>query len=415
MFRIAWRGDTPPVLVSIDVENGKAAPGTAARRPSRGWAVCRVPEQRGRWARRGRYRLGSPGLRPRRHRQAHGVADPGRWRRPVGRRGGCPVDLPRTAGWWRSRARPPTSPRAMPTASRMSSSATGRRVRRASCRSISMGRRAPVRAASHRSRRTGEIVVFASLSDDLVAQASGGVVLAVVVAGRSEVYARDVGSGETIRISEARAGGPGGAAERRPGGEPQRPLRGLGIDLPDLTDDPDNRLADVFVRDLPPVAALAPPVLDFGRRAVSVAAVPATATMSDVGWSPLAVTRVSITGPAAPDFATVADGCTATTLRRGQSCTVTVGFTPGGSGNRLARLEIAHGAERLAGHGPAARQRLAGIADARPAHGRPRRRHHRRWAVGSRPARSSTSPGSADPAGSTTSRRTPAAASGSRC
>ena len=298
VFRIAWRGDTPPVLVSVDVENGKAAPGDSgapsisgdgryvAFRSNAGDGLVDADTGSGRQV----YVRDVTARRT-------------EWLTPDA--GGGPsdgeADAPSISADGRMVAFSSTATDLVP------GDANGqpdvfvrdRTAGTTSLVSVDLDGTSSAGASGQPSiSADGRIVAFTSLSDDLVAQASGGVVLAVVVAGRSEVYARDVGSGETIRISEARTGGPGGAQNVAPVVSRNGRYVAWASTSPDLTDDPDNRLADVFVRDLPPVAALAPPVLDFGRRAVSVAAVPATATVSDFGWSSLAVTRVSITGPA---------------------------------------------------------------------------------------------------------------------
>ena len=189
----------------------------------------------------------------------------------------------------------------------------------------------------------GHIVVFTSLAEDLVAAApTRGITLAAVAPGRSEVYARDLVAGETIRISVALAGGPGG----RQSFEPVVSTNGRYVAFTStsgvLTDDPDNERHDVFVRDLPPVAVVLPPTIAFGSQAVSVPAAPGAATVANTGWSPLTVRELELTGAARADYAVLADGCTDASLRREHVCTITLGFTPTRRGNRVARLEIRH-------------------------------------------------------------------------
>jgi hypothetical protein len=51
-----------------------------------------------------------------------------------------------------------------------------------------------------------------------------------------------------------------------------------------------------------------------------------------------AITGVSVVGSAAPDYAVLDDGCTASTLPAG--CHITIGFSPSGVGPRLATLRV---------------------------------------------------------------------------
>jgi Tol biopolymer transport system component len=190
----------------------------------------------------------------------------------------------------------------------------------------------------------GRVVVFASIAGDLVTASSGGIELAALAPGRSEVYARDVIAGETIRISEARTGGPAGLQNIGPVVSANGRYVGWASSSALLTTDPDNKLLDVFVRDLPPVALVLPPALEFGAQALTVAADPGAATVSNGGWSPLTVSELAITGSGRGDYDILADTCTGATLRREQVCTITIGFRPSRQGNRVGRLEISHNA-----------------------------------------------------------------------
>ena len=107
-----------------------------------------------------------------------------------------------------------------------------------------------------------------------------------------------------------------------------------------LVADDDNKLSDVFLRDLPPVPVLTPATLDFGAGTIDTASLPLAATLGNAGWSPLVVGSARITGPDAAQFELVADGCRLKTLRRAQACTVSVVFEPGGPGDRTATLAI---------------------------------------------------------------------------
>jgi Tol biopolymer transport system component len=186
----------------------------------------------------------------------------------------------------------------------------------------------------------GRIVAFTSTGNDLVAAAGTAVTAAIVVTGPAEVYARDVEASETIRISVALAGGPGG--DQNVGAA----IGGNGryfawtSNSPTLVDGDTNRLGDIFLRDLPPVPTLAPAVLDFGTRATGTSGPPVAAILSNAGWSPLTGSGSTIDGAAAADFAVLFDGCAGRTLRRTEACTVTVSYTPTVSGERLATLRV---------------------------------------------------------------------------
>jgi hypothetical protein len=186
----------------------------------------------------------------------------------------------------------------------------------------------------------GRVVAFISTGNDLVAQA-GSAVTAAVVQGPSEVFARDVEVGETIRISVALAGGPAGGQNVGPvvGGN-GRYVAWSSVS-PQLVAGDENRLSDVFLRDLPPVPTLAPPVIDFGTRATGVAGPPVAAILSNAGWGQMTGAASAIDGPAASDFAVLFDGCAGRTLHRTDACTVTVSYTPTAPGERTATLNVA--------------------------------------------------------------------------
>ena len=64
--------------------------------------------------------------------------------------------------------------------------------------------------------------------------------------------------------------------------------------------------------------------------------------MTNSGWSALQVGAVTRTGPAAADFTIAFNGCDKRTLGRGESCPITITFAPGGSGDRVALLQVDH-------------------------------------------------------------------------
>ena len=186
----------------------------------------------------------------------------------------------------------------------------------------------------------GRIVAFTSSANDLVASADPSIVLAAVGTPNSEVYARDLVLGDTIRISEAAAGGPGGAASVGPSVGGDGRYVAFASSSAVLVKGDDNKLADVFLRDLPPDPLVMPPKLDFGTLAVGQPALPLAAIVSNRGWGPLSIGTPIRTGSAPADFAVLANGCQGKRLHRTEVCTVTVGFTPTNKGSRTATLSV---------------------------------------------------------------------------
>ncbi len=196
--------------------------------------------------------------------------------------------------------------------------------------------------------RDGRFVAFASTGTGLTPAMTGidrsavpGAVPAALLRGPSEVYARDLVAGETIRISEALAGGPGGGQSLTPaiGGGGRYVAFASTSSL--LVAGDGNDRADVFVRDLPAVPRIDPPELVFGSGQLGVATAPAAATLRNDGWAPLTGAGSAITGTAAIDFAVVFDGCIGRSLYRTEACTVSVVFTPTVTGERIAVLQMA--------------------------------------------------------------------------
>ena len=209
----------------------------------------------------------------------------------------------------------------------------------------------------------GRIVAFASTGNDLVA-AAGSALAALIVTGPAELFARDVEAGETIRVSVTPAGGAAGGQNVGPSVGGNGRYVAWSSTSADLVPGDDNRLGDVFVRDMPPIPTLAPPVVDFGTRATGTSGPPAAAILSNAGWGPLTGAGSTIEGPAAPDFAVLFDGCLGRTLHRTEACTVTVSFMPAAPGERMASLRVASDAPgtplaaRLRGAGSLARLEL---------------------------------------------------------
>jgi Tol biopolymer transport system component len=185
----------------------------------------------------------------------------------------------------------------------------------------------------------GRIVAFTTQANDLVAAADAPIVLAAVTLA-SEVLARDLVLGDTIRISEAAAGGPGGGQSFGPSVGGDGRYVAFASSSPVLVKGDDNKLADVFLRDLPPDPLVNPPVLNFGALAVGQPGLPLAAIVSNRGWGPLIAAASTRSGPAAADFSVLADGCKGRPLHRTESCTLSVGFTATDKGSRTATLRI---------------------------------------------------------------------------
>jgi len=188
----------------------------------------------------------------------------------------------------------------------------------------------------------GQIVAFASLQPDLVAQGDAILVASAIPPKPAEVYARDLVGGETIRISEARGGGPAGLVNVSPTVGGNGRFVAFASNSPNLVRNDANQFADIFLRELPPVPTIAPNPVDFGARALGEAGPPIAAIVTNSGWSALQVGAVTRTGAAAADFTIAFNGCDKRTLGRGESCPITITFAPGGSGDRVALLQVVH-------------------------------------------------------------------------
>jgi len=187
----------------------------------------------------------------------------------------------------------------------------------------------------------GAMVAWTSTASDLVPETAGRVAPAATARGQSEVFLRNIDAGETILISVSltNTGSAGQSFQPAVGGGGR--YVAFASDSKTLVRNDDNAAYDVFLRDLPPVPVINPATLDLGSRAVGTESLPLAATLGNAGWSPLSVTKASITGTNKADFRVVADGCKATTLRRNEACSVSVVFKPVAKGARAATLEVA--------------------------------------------------------------------------
>ena len=188
----------------------------------------------------------------------------------------------------------------------------------------------------------GRMIAFQSSAPDLLGPVASvpDAHLAAVAIAQTEVYERDVVLGDTVLISVARNGGPGGRASLMAtvGGNGRYVAFASTADTLVRNDRLKN--ADVFLRDMPPAPRLNPDTIAFGTLAVDAAAAPAAATLVNAGWGPLSVRRAAITGAARNDYDVVADGCVGRVLHRQDACTVTVRFAPSRAGSRPATLAV---------------------------------------------------------------------------
>jgi hypothetical protein len=86
-----------------------------------------------------------------------------------------------------------------------------------------------------------------------------------------------------------------------------------------------------------PDITVTPATLDFGSVAVGVASSAQPITVQNDGTGDLLIKSITLTGLA---FHKVTDGCSNTPLPPGQSCTVTVNFKPGSTGDKASTVSI---------------------------------------------------------------------------
>jgi Tol biopolymer transport system component len=192
----------------------------------------------------------------------------------------------------------------------------------------------------------GRIVAFASVVTDLVASGTDAILAAVAPTPPTEVYARDRVSGDVIRISEARGGGPAGLVNLQPSIGDNGRYVAFASNSPNLVRGDGNQVSDIFLRDLPPTPVLTPDPVEFGPWGLGIEGPPLAATLTNAGWGGLSVRSATISGPAAGDFGVAVDDCVGRVLRSGQSCQVGVTFAAGRAGDRRATLEVDHAGTR---------------------------------------------------------------------
>ena len=89
------------------------------------------------------------------------------------------------------------------------------------------------------------------------------------------------------------------------------------------------------------VALPQPSVLGFGTRAVGNTSPSQSVNIKNIGNIGLAVGGISVSGAGSADFDIVADSCSGSTVSPNTTCSVSLTFTPGAEGDRLASLDIA--------------------------------------------------------------------------
>ncbi len=177
----------------------------------------------------------------------------------------------------------------------------------------------------------------------MVAYVVIGALLTSVVLDRqsSSIVLRDMVAGQNAYIAVTPSGAQSNSISRNPKVAGSGRFVAFASSGADLVTGDNNKLVDVFLRDLPPVPTLSPPTIDFGTRAVGVvSAATAAGVLVNAGWGPLAVKAATVAGANPTDFSVLADGCQGLSLYRGDACTVTVGFAPAKAGSRTAQLQI---------------------------------------------------------------------------
>src|SRR5207249_5695952 len=87
-----------------------------------------------------------------------------------------------------------------------------------------------------------------------------------------------------------------------------------------------------------PVASLSPTSLSFVNQTVQTTSAYQTATLSNTGNAPLAISGIAMTGANSGDFAQT-NNC-GTTVAAGANCTINVTFTPTATGTRSGTLTV---------------------------------------------------------------------------
>src|ERR671933_1610171 len=87
-----------------------------------------------------------------------------------------------------------------------------------------------------------------------------------------------------------------------------------------------------------PAVALTPTSLTFAAQAIGTTSAPQSITITNTGNAGLFINSAAV--PNTLDFTEVSDGCSGLTLAAGTSCSVSITFSPTGSGTRSAALTL---------------------------------------------------------------------------
>jgi hypothetical protein len=180
----------------------------------------------------------------------------------------------------------------------------------------------------------GRVVAFDSLAADLVKGDTNGV---------RDVFLRDLVRGAAIRASVQSTGRQIAEESRRPSVSGDGGAVAFDSASAGLTPGDSNGVGDVFVRDLPPAVQVTPGSVDFGVVPLGTPANQGVSVVS-VGWTPVAISPSTISGPNAGDFVVADDACAGQVLPYGASCAIVVLHIPTATGTRRGRLSIADSA-----------------------------------------------------------------------
>jgi hypothetical protein len=88
-----------------------------------------------------------------------------------------------------------------------------------------------------------------------------------------------------------------------------------------------------------PLASVAPSSLNFGNRPLNAPSTAQSVTVTNSGTAALNIAALTLVGANASDFAVSGNGCSAA-VAAGQTCTISLTFTPSAAGSRVATLQI---------------------------------------------------------------------------
>src|SRR3954454_9797143 len=89
-----------------------------------------------------------------------------------------------------------------------------------------------------------------------------------------------------------------------------------------------------------PAVAFTPTSLTFAAQAIGTTSAPQSITITNTGNAPLFINSAATRGANPLDFTQMGDGCSGLTLAAGTSCSVSITFSPTGSGTRSATFTL---------------------------------------------------------------------------